>query len=201
MKPKKNLNSYLKDSLLIVFSVLFALFINKLADDYTTSKKVKIARESIIQEIEQNILIIEDWKIRHEKISEKLNSLASGKADSLENLLKKELHFDISLLTDGNSLIDAIPTKTAWESAKTTGIISEMGFETTRQLTFLYSLQDIMMDQTIENLLSLYFNTTLETDLAYDIAIVKFKLRFEELTGQEYLLSTLYAEGLKKLKN
>ena len=201
MKPKKNLNSYLKDSLLIVFSVLFALFINKLADDYTTSKKVKIARESIIQEIEQNILIIEDWKIRHEKISEKLNSLASGKADSLENLLKKELHFDISLLTDGNSLIDAIPTKTAWESAKTMGIISEMGFETTRQLTFLYSLQDIMMDQTIENLLSLYFNTTLETDLAYDIAIVKFKLRFEELTGQEYLLSTLYAEGLKKLKN
>lgn len=42
----KNAKKYLYEGLLIVFSVLFALFINKAFDHYKTNSKKKVAIES-----------------------------------------------------------------------------------------------------------------------------------------------------------
>ena len=50
----KNLKKYFAEGLLIIFSVLFALFINKLFDDYKTNQKKTVAIESIQKELSQN---------------------------------------------------------------------------------------------------------------------------------------------------
>lgn len=42
------------EGILIVFSVLFALFINQMAEDYQTDQRRKIALSSVQKELEQN---------------------------------------------------------------------------------------------------------------------------------------------------
>ncbi len=57
-----NLKKYLADSILIVFSVLFALFINKVYDDHKTEQRKLIALESIQKELTRNNAILTEWK-------------------------------------------------------------------------------------------------------------------------------------------
>ena len=82
---------YFGESLLIVFSVLFALFINRLSADYQVNKKKKVALQSITQELYRNEAIIKDWKIKHIKIRNNLTDVLSGKNDSLRTELENEV--------------------------------------------------------------------------------------------------------------
>ncbi len=59
----KEMKKYLAEGLLIVFSVLFALFINKSFDDYKTRKQKDIVLESIQNELESNAKILKTGKI------------------------------------------------------------------------------------------------------------------------------------------
>ena len=55
------LKKYFLEGSLIVFSVLFALFINKLYSDYQTSQKKEVALESIKKELMRNDSILQNW--------------------------------------------------------------------------------------------------------------------------------------------
>jgi len=83
----KSIKKYLAEGLLIIFSVLFALLINKLFDDHKTNSKKEIAVESIIEELHHNAEIIKNWKERHIKIRDKISSIIEGKNDSLKTVL------------------------------------------------------------------------------------------------------------------
>ena len=155
----KNTKKYFSEGLLIVFSVLFALFINKLFDDYKTNKKKTIAIESIQKELYRNSSILGNWKEQHIKIRNRITEIVEGRNDSLKTELLKYEFLNLGVLTNNESLIDAILTNTAWESAKSTGIISEFDFETTQKLTHVYSMQEVLTDRTIAKILDYYFDT------------------------------------------
>ncbi len=154
-----NIKKYLAEGFLIVFSVLFALFINKLFDDYKTMQKKEVAIESIKKELNRNALIVKDWKARHIIIRDRIVSINNGNNDSIKNELLKNKFFDLGILTNQETLIDNTLTKTAWESAKSTGIIAEFDFKTIEILTQVYSLQDLITEKTIGELLNFYFDT------------------------------------------
>lgn len=196
---KSNIKNYFGEGLLIVFSVLFALFINKTFEDYKTRQKVAIAKESIVNELRDNQVIIQHWKRRHIEIRDRITDVIEGANDSLKTELKKYNYLNLGLLTDNKSLIDAILLNTAWESAKTTGIISEFDYKTIQKLTQVYTMQEIMTDKTLMKILDYYFNTESHDIENIDKTLVQFQLRFWELTGQEELLSMLYEEALIKL--
>lgn len=196
---KSNIKNYFGEGLLIVFSVLFALFINKTFEDYKTRQKVAIAKESIVNELKDNQVIIQHWKRRHIEIRDRITDVIEGANDSLKTELKKYNYLNLGLLTDNKSLIDAILLNTAWESAKTTGIISEFDYKTIQKLTQVYTMQEIMTDKTLMKILDYYFNTESHDIENIDKTLVQFQLRFWELTGQEELLSMLYEEALIKL--
>lgn len=196
---KSNIKNYFGEGLLIVFSVLFALFINKTFEDYKTRQKVAIAKESIVNELKDNQVIIQHWKRRHIEIRDRITVVIEGANDSLKTELKKYNYLNLGLLTDNKSLIDAILLNTAWESAKTTGIISEFDYKTIQKLTQVYTMQEIMTDKTLMKILDYYFNTESHDIENIDKTLVQFQLRFWELTGQEELLSMLYEEALIKL--
>ena len=139
----KNLKKYFAESSLIVFSVLFALFINKLFDDYKTNEKKTTALESIEKELSGNSAILSDWKEHHIKIRTQITEIVEGRNDSIKTELLKYKFLNIGVLTNNKSLIDDILTNTAWESAKSTGIISEFDFETIQKLTHVYSMQEV----------------------------------------------------------
>jgi hypothetical protein len=69
---KTNYKKYLAEGTLIIFSVLFALFINKLFDDYQTNQKKVAALESIEQELLRNQSILKNWKEKHIAIRDRI---------------------------------------------------------------------------------------------------------------------------------
>ena len=193
---KSNFKKYLIEGALIVFSVLFALFINKLFDDYQTRKKKNVALESIERELHRNAAILSDWKKQHIEIRNRISDILEGRNDSLKTELLKYSFLNLGVLTDNKSLIDAILINTAWESSKTTGIISEFDFETTQKLTRVYTMQNVLTDRTIAKILDYYFDTDSHNIKNLDQILIQFQLRFWELTGQEELMVNLYKEAL-----
>jgi hypothetical protein len=196
----KNLKKHITDGLLIVFSVLFALTINKVADNYQTEKRKEIALESIKKELIKNSGIIKEWKAKHIKIREKLSKMLEGKNDSLKSKLIHNNYFDFGLLTDNENLINSLLTNTAWETAKSTGIISEFDFETTQELTDTYVLQKIITDKSIMRILDFIFNMEANKKENIDAILIQFNLRFGELIGQEYSMEYLYEKAIKNIK-
>ncbi len=196
----KNLKKYFAESLLIVFSVLFALFINKLFDDYKTNEKKTTALESIEKELYRNSAILGDWKEHHIKIRNRITEIVEGQNDSLKTELLKYEFLNIGVLTNNKSLIDDILTNTAWESAKSTGIISEFDFETTQKLTHVYSMQEVLTERTMAKITDFYFDTNAHNMENIDQTLIQFQLRFWELTGQEGLITNLYSEAISQIK-
>lgn len=196
MEMKSNIKKYLGEGLLIVFSVLFALFINKAFEDYKTNQKKNIAKESIKKELYRNQAILNKWKEKHLAIL----SLLENQSDSLIAELKKYDYLNLNVLTNNKGLIDAILTNTAWESAKTTGIISEFDYETIQILTLVYDVQEIMTERTIMKIMDCYYDTESHNMENLDKTLVQFQLRFSELTGQEKSMIFLYKEAIKELE-
>jgi hypothetical protein len=199
MMKKSSFKKHLIEGLLIIFSVLFALFIDKYYDNKKIEERKDFAIKSIKKEIYRNSAIIKVWKKSHLEMSERINQIVDGKNDSLKNELIKHKFINLGVLTNNGSFINSLPTKTAWETSKSTGIISEFNFDTTQQLTNVYSLQEILTERTLMGLLDLYFEEAHNID-NIDAILIQFRLRFGELLGQEYKLDELYVEAIKRLE-
>jgi len=193
------IKKYLAESVLIVFSVLFALFINQQFDEYQTHKRKNEALESIRKELYRNQAIVSSWKDKHQAILVRIASVLDGENDSLEQALLQEKHLDIGLLTNQESIIDAVLTSTAWEAANATGIISEFNFNTTQKLTHVYSMQDVMVNRTMGKIVDYYFDSSSHDLNRLEPILLQFQLRFWELTGQEVLMEELYAAAIDEL--
>jgi hypothetical protein len=192
---------YLGEGTLIIFSVLFALFINKAFESYQTYKRKQVALESIEMELYRNQAIMKRWKGKHIAIRDRLIALTNGEEDSLKQVMASKNYLDLGLLTTDESLMDALLTNTAWESAKQTGIIAEFDFETIQKLTLVYKMQGVLTDRTLAKILDYYFDTSSHDMEKLDQVLIQFQLLFGELSGQEILMVTLYDEALKVVRN
>lgn len=194
------MRKYFVEGALIIFSVLFALFINKLFDSYKTNKQKEIALESITREIEKNSAILYSWNEHHVKIHNRISNIIEKSDDSLRIELLKNKSFNIGILTENKSVIDAVLTATAWETARSTGIISEFDFEITQILTEVYSVQEILMSKTLDKIIEYLFDPDSQNIDNIDHILIQYQLRFRELTGQEITLEKLYNKAIKKIK-
>jgi len=200
MRMKTNFKKYVGEGFLIVFSVLFALFINKSFESYQTYQKKEVAKASILKELYRNRAILSNWKKKHIVIRNQISNVIEGKNDSIRNELQKYDYLNLGVLTNDESLMDALLTKTAWESAKTTGIIAEFEYETIQKLTLIYAMQEVLTERTIVKILDYYFNTEAHDMQQIDKTLIQFQLRFWELTGQEELMVSLYQEAIEQMQ-
>lgn len=194
-----NFKKHLVEGLMIVFSVLFALFINKAYADYQTTKRKKIALESIRKELAQNEWTVKRWHQQHSQIQERIKTILNQENDSLLQAMKQYKFFNLGILTNDQSLIDGFITNTAWESVKASGIISEFDFMTIQELTRVYSMQEVIMDRTLAQILDYFFDTSAHDMDNLEKNLIQFQLRFIELVGQETLLLELYAAAKNQL--
>lgn len=200
LKTNTGIKKYLKEGLLIVFSVLFALFINKAFENHQIQQKKSIARESMLKELRRNEAILNNWKGKHLEIRQRIASILEGENDSLRNELQQYDFLNLGVLTNNQSLIDAILTQTAWETAKTTGIITEFDYESIQRLTQVYTMQEVLTDRTVAKILDYYFATESHDLNNLDKTLVQLQLRFWELTGQEELMTELYSKAIEQLE-
>lgn len=195
----RKLKDYVLEGCLIIFSVLFALFLENYYQNIKIQQQKKLALERIRMELSRNAKILSEWIPDHRKIYNHLNKPADRKNDSLKNVLIQYDFFNLDLILDNKQLINNVLTNTAWETAKSTGIISEFDFELTEQLTQVYSLQDVAVNVTIHEILEVLMDQETHEIRNLDASIKQLEIRFRELTGQERFLMNTYDASLKKL--
>ena len=197
---KKGFKKYVSEGLLIVFSVLFALFIGKMSENYSTKQRKKVAIENIKKEIKKNSSVLKGWLKNHKAMNASISKVVEGKNDSIKQLLNKSNFLNFGLLTNGKSLINSVLSDTAWETAKATNIISEFDFETIQHLTQTYKMQYVLSEKTIGNITNLYFSSESHQMKNLDNTLIQFSLRFNELVGQEDTLEYMYNNTLNFLE-
>ena len=146
------------DGILIVFSVLFALFINKTAENYKITQKKEIAVESIHKELYRNYWTIKSWNEDHLAVIQRLDSLTNGLKPELEQELKQADFFDLRPLLDKSGLINSMLISSAWETSKETGIFSEFDYEILQSITKTYDFQKALTDNTVPKIMDTYFS-------------------------------------------
>ncbi|MGB0892589.1 MAG: hypothetical protein ACPGUU_09575 [Flavobacteriaceae bacterium] len=196
---KKGLKKYFSEGVLIVFSVLFALFINRMSENYSTQERKKVAIENIKKELKNNYNILKGWQKNHTLMNANISKIVEGKNDSLKEQLNKGNYLNFGLLTNGKSLINSVLSDTAWETAKATNIISEFDFNTIQKLTQTYKMQHVLSEKTILNITNLFFSSEAHQMDKLDNTLLQFSLRFNELVGQEQTLDYMYKNTLEFL--
>ncbi len=200
-KINTSIRDHIIQAILIFASVYFAFYINKQSDNHKINKRKAYALESIKKELKQNSEVIDIWHENHLQIYNRIEDMAEGRNDSLKTELLKLDFLNMGVLTNNESLVNEILTNTAWKTAMATGIISEFDFETIQTLTYVYSMQEVLMDKTITKILDFYFDMEAHNMENLNSILIQYQLRFGELTGQEYLLKYLYADALNSLEN
>lgn len=184
---------------MIVFSVLFALLINNWFESHKTKVRKEEALKSIQSELLRNMEIVEGWKEHHGAMHKRILAVANGKNEDIYEELMASNYFDIGLFTDQQPLVDVFLAKTAWESAKTTGIVSAFDYESIQQLTVAYDMQEVFMERTLNKMIEIYFTPETHDKERLDRTLLQLSLLSTELTGQEQTLHYLYGQALAKL--
>lgn len=192
-RSKPHLRKMFKESSLIVFSVLVALFINQLASDFQTRKKKDEAIRRIEAELTSNRTNIKNVIHIHKALLSKLEALEAGQDSTLRYALLKSKGFDMKLIYDGVSLWPAKTISiTSWEAAKSTGIISEFDYSDVERYTAYYDVMQILTQKSVHDLIAALFVTFLNED-EMDIAIRGATTRLNEVISQEHtILSEIY---------
>ena len=183
------------ESGLIVFSVLFALFIDRMATDAKTNEQKRTALARIHQELSENEKLIREMIPIHDTVIQNLNAAISNQNDTLRQQIARDGYLDYLLLANGKSLFARYPSRTSWEAAKSTGIISEFDYETIEACEGAYGSQEMIVSNTLPKIIEDLF----ELDPSQlDQKLIKFRLKFIEIRLQEKTLQKLLQEAIKR---
>lgn len=197
MRQPRNLSGLLVESALIVFSVLFALFIDRATEKAKTGRQKRVALERMQHELLTNHQLLTDVLVRHRRVVRNLNRVLGNERDALRTKLLQKGYIDFMLLSDGQSIYPRLPTNTSWEAALSTGIVAELDYGVVEALTLVYSSQEFITGKTFQNIV----------DDLYDVEaanperkLLKLKLEFEELIAQEETLRQRIGAALKRMQ-
>nr|WKN38503.1 hypothetical protein K4G66_07280 [Tunicatimonas sp. TK19036] len=150
----------LVESALIVFSVLFALFINRYAENQKTQQQKQVAIERIVQEMKVNREIIDSAMQIHRGALTRLQEAAANETDSFRVYLGQRRYFDgkaFGLLLDEQSFYPKFPSNTSWQAAMATGIVSEFDYEVVENLAEVYNIQRFFIEETLESITEIIY--------------------------------------------
>ena len=190
--PNPRLGKYAMDAILIVFSVLLALTIDKSVEVWQTRKQKAAALEAIHSELARNEKIVRSMYDNHLKILARIEDFESGKNDSLRAKLRDAGHFDLWILTNGKSIAPEFASNTAWETARVTGIMSEFDYSEIEELTRIYAQQHIIFSGTLAGIVDVLFQRETNDIKNFDGTLLQFKVRFKEMVDQERSLLAMY---------
>ncbi len=184
------------DALLIVFSVLFALFLNNWSESRKQHKKMMEIRENLLEEISTNLEMVKSWKDHHLYLGKRLDSLQMGKLPKIYEVLHKDRYQGSFALFKNQPLIEQLPNEAAWNGASATGIVSEMNFDEIILFSNCYNLQKEIIDVSIRRILDMFFDAEKMENMSTENLITQYKMSFHELISQEYALIEMYEKAL-----
>lgn len=191
---KKQITKLLIQSGLIVFSVLFALFIDRMAENIKTNEQKNSALARIQMELSENEKLIQKMISLHDEVIQRLNAAIKNPNDTIVLRIAADGYLNYRLLARGESLFPRYPSRTAWDAAKSTGIISEFDYEIIEACEGAYGTQEMIVGNTLPKIVDDLF----ELDPSQMTQkLIKLRSKFEEIRNQERTLLHRLQEAIK----
>lgn len=194
---KGNFKKYFGEGILIVFSVLFALMINRTSENIKTERDKNNALNQIKTELIENQKILKDWMITHKGIVQKLNNAIAN--DSIINIAHENSLIPIEVMFYKNSLIREPLSNSAWNSAQSIGVVSEFDFEILQKINQTYDYQKFIREKSIDVILERYLQKATDIENTKKL-LIELRVRFQLLQGLETTLKQLYSVTIESME-
>jgi len=196
MPLKVNSWKILSESLVIILSVLFALFINEWRNNYNENKRTQVILENIRQEMLENQALTKNLYAYHSLV--KSNILNTLDGDSLETVFFPGPTFELSSVAP-RGIIQKDYKDIAWEVAKAEKISSRISFEDSSKLFEVYAQQQTVRE-TITRIIMLISDRQIHRKALLRESIILLNSELNELVGQEEYFLAKFEKALESLQ-
>ena len=136
---KRDLKEYFGESILIVFSVLLALFVTESINKLHERQKTKILLKSIVNELISNKKAIQEMQVYNLQVLSRIDSALKDKNFQRKIVSNDEFH--ITMIAP-NGVLYRFLDNVAWTVAKNNDIMAKLDIESLSVLTYIYEDQD-----------------------------------------------------------
>ena len=198
MKKEKYVE-LLFQSVLIVFSVLLALFLNEVRQYQKQQTRRTQILTNLQQEIKNNSQRIEQVVNYHKEASVLLMNYVQS--DSLQKIYQGQPPLAIfgQVLQGKQGLNPALLHRTAWELAQYSQEMNDLNYELQYELSSLYRLQASGVESTWNSIAALFTNPLMYDDIRSIVALRTLASSINELYQQEKYLLEKYQVMSEKL--
>ncbi len=181
----KSVLTNLKQLVLIVFSVILGILLSERIEEKKNEKEAELLLSKIKSEVQSNKQILEDWLPYHDLIVNRLDSIKHEQT-FIDRFIEDEYALYNEVITNGNLMGD-MPSKDAWDIAKSHPLIVHFDYEKLLILSKIYNQQELTyvgVPQMIELFLSADFNSPEKAKAN----IQTFSNQMREVRGREISL-------------
>ena len=193
---KSDLAKYALEAVLIVFSVLLALFLDQALTERRELQAVDELVGHIAEEITGNLEVVNKWLPYHERVIVKIEAhLASTE---LQKNLISDAGIDYFVLMEDGVLQDFYSVS-SWQLALQSEMLSKLDIDTTQKISKGYYSQE-HVDGTLQRLVDFTFSRDAMDRAQLVHSLTLLRRLMQELVGQEYTLRRNYEEALSRLR-
>jgi hypothetical protein len=172
------------ESMLIVVSILFALYLDEWRDDRQDAENIEDALAYFVSEIQQNRARVEDAAPFNQGLRHVLSRRQEVRA--IESVA--------TFINIFESYNPVVLQSTAWETAIATGALAKMDYKLVSALSLTYSLQN-RYQQVSQNGMAEMTSPQNLSEEKLDLAVYNAIRYLDTVTGMETELGVVYAEA------
>lgn len=172
------------ESMLIVVSILFALYLDEWRDDRQDAENIEDALAYFVSEIQQNRARVEDAAPFNQGLRHVLSRRQEVRA--IESVA--------TFINIFESYNPVVLQSTAWETAIATGALAKMDYKLVSALSLTYSLQN-RYQQVSQNGVAEMTSPQNLSEEKLDLAVYNAIRYLDTVTGMETELGAVYAEA------
>lgn len=190
-KSREWLGKALFESALIIFSILFALWVNDWKEERDHRNLAQQALANFEREILNNQATVKRQLEYHQRLQESLRAVLEnpGRIRTLEQLWQE---------TQWKGLSPPVFLDTAWQTAVATRALTYLDYQTVSVLSEIYSTQKVM-DKLVELFLPSFLASGVSDHQVLDAARQVSRILLD-FTVQEKLLLTVYDRALQQIR-
>ena len=193
---KKEFARYTLEAVLIVFSVLLALYLDNVFEDRRESRTIHELVSHIADEMSSNLATVDEWLPYHRSVIDEIDRYLAS--DELQQSLRTADGIDYGRLME-RGLIQDFYSTSSWQIAQQSEMTSRIEFDVTYAVSKAYLSQQYV-DVTLGRFSDFVFErqTHDPEQLVNSLRILRNLL--QELAGQEYVLQKNYQEALQAVE-
>ena len=189
---KINIARHALEAVLIVFSVLLALFLDNVFEERREQQTLRELIGHVTDEMQANLAIADEWLPYHRSVINKVDRYLES--DALRQSLLEDDSIDYApLMTRG--LIQDFYSSAAWQLVQQSEVSAKMDFEVSSAISRAYLSQD-NVNQTLQRFSDFGFDRATYDPDQLLVSLRLLRNLMQEIAGQENVLRANYQAAL-----